>query len=58
MAVSYHRENLNDVDAANAGDFIDDDILLQRFPPPENDVDVTSLPVRAGADRHSRMTSK
>jgi len=43
VSVRFHKDDLDD--NANDGDFIDDDGLMQRFPP-GNDVNVTSLPVR------------
>jgi len=52
VAVRYHKEDFADDNNINGGDFIDDDALMQRFPP-GSDVAVTSLPVRG-----EQLTSK
>lgn len=57
VSVRYHREDFTDVDSVNNhGDFIDDDALLQRFPP-GNDVIVTSHTADGGRRQQLPMTS-
>jgi len=50
--VTYHKDDFLDADNIHAGDFIDDEALMQRFPP-GNDAIMTSLHVRsAGGDQY------
>jgi len=55
--VRYHKEDLADDNNINGGDFIDDDALMQRFPP-GTDVTVTSFPVRTAGGENLPVTSK
>jgi len=58
ISVSYHKEDFNDADhTGHGGDFIDDDALMQRYPPGA-DIMMTSLPVRTAGDEQMTVRSK
>ena len=52
----FHKDDFDD--NANDGDFIDDDALMQRFPPGNDVIMTSSLPARTDAAQELPVRSK